>query len=64
MLGVTPNFSTRYGTEIAILEHTGWSWRELQETPAALVDELAVRIEARTHWREKKRQMDEAIAKK
>jgi hypothetical protein len=45
---------TSYDAEIAILLKTGWSWRELQETPADLVDALLEHISADAYWSEVK----------
>ncbi len=51
---------TAYGTEIAIMEHTGWSWEAMNNTPAAVIDEMIIRIEARHYWFKKRRALDEA----
>jgi len=64
MFGIEPNNATRHGVDIALMEHTGWSWRELRETPAAVVEEMIVRIEARSHWRKKKQELDRTASGK
>lgn len=60
MHGVTPPEVTRFGAAITIMREMRWSWPDYLSAPAALVDEIAVRIEAREYWQEKKRQLDKA----
>lgn len=48
----------RYTVEIDILEEMRWSWQALQAAPADLVEEIAVRIEARSKWLQKRAEMD------
>ena len=60
MLGIEPTSQTAYGTEIAIMEHTGWSWEQMTSTPAAVIDEMIIRIEAREYWTKKRRALDSA----
>jgi hypothetical protein len=63
MLGIEPNTQSKFGVEIAIMEHTGWSWAELRQTPAAVIDEMIVRIEAKSYWLKKKQALDNAAWK-
>lgn len=35
-----------YTTEITVMKFMGWSWRDLMEAPAVLVDEVAALMEA------------------
>lgn len=53
----------RYGAEIRVMRAMGWSWAELQNTPADVVDELRTRLEAEAHWTEQRRRLDEMKAK-
>jgi hypothetical protein len=52
MLNRSNSTPTPYDAEIAILLKTGWSWRELQEAPADLVDALLEHMRADAHWNE------------
>lgn len=61
MLGVEIDTQTRHGLDISIMEYMGWTWRELQETPVTVVEELIVRIEAREHWKKNKKKLDETM---
>lgn len=53
----------RYGAEIRVMRTMGWSWAELQETPADVVDELRTRLEAEAHWTAQRQRLDEMKAK-
>lgn len=49
-----------FSLEIALMEETGWSWRELMETPYPVVQTLAVRLNARNRAAKEKRVQDAA----
>jgi len=49
---------TRYGILMAIMREYGWSWRELCEAPADLVEEIAIRLEAEQTWTAERQQFD------
>ena len=53
---------TRYGVLMAIMREYGWSWRDLCDTPADLVEEIAMRLSAEQHWAAERRNMDAAFA--
>jgi len=53
---------TRYGVLIAIMREYGWSWRELCEAPADLVEEIGTRLLAERHWQAQKRALEERAA--
>jgi len=38
----------------------GWSWEDLQNAPAPLVDEIVTRLQARRHWFSVKREQEAA----
>jgi len=46
--------SSEYGKEIDVMETMGWTWRELCETPADLVDEIGIMIAERAKERKRK----------
>lgn len=58
-----PNVSTptRYGVLIAIMREYGWSWQDLLNAPADLVEEVAARLAAENHWTQEKQRRDEAM---
>ena len=39
--------SSRYGIALDVMLETGWTWQELNDAPADLVDELAILISER-----------------
>ena len=43
---------------MAIMERYGWSWRDLQDAPADLVEEIAMRITAEQHWTAERNKRD------
>ena len=53
----------RYDLEIVLMQEMGWSWRELMETPADLVEELALRHSLEAKWRRERRNMEKALRK-
>lgn len=48
----------RYAAELAVMEEMSWSWRELGEAPADLVEEILVRRGARLHWERERAKLD------
>lgn len=52
----------RYGTCIAVMMEMGWSWGELQEAPADMVQELIEHLNWREHWTQKRRQFDKQMS--
>lgn len=53
---------TRYGVLMAIMREYGWSWRDLCEAPADLVEEIAMRLTAEQHWTAERNKKDAALA--
>ena len=49
---------TRYGVLLAIMREYGWSWQELCEAPADLVEEVAMRLTAEQHWQAERSRRD------
>ena len=45
----------RYAGMINVMEEMHWSWRDVMEAPADLVEEIGVRMEARGRWMEMKK---------
>lgn len=39
------------------MREMGWSWRELLDTPAGVVDEIAERIEQQEYWTAKREKL-------
>jgi hypothetical protein len=50
---------SRYGILIPLMRHMGWSWADLCAAPADLVEEIATRLAAETHWATERERMDE-----
>jgi len=48
----------RYGAAIAIMRELHWSWRDLRDAPADLVQELLIRMGAENDALEQKRKLD------
>jgi hypothetical protein len=53
---------TRYGVYMAIMREYGWSWRDLCEAPADLVEEIVWRTTAEQHWQAERNKKDAAFA--
>ena len=49
---------TRYGVYMAIMREYGWSWRDLCEAPADLVEEITWRMMAEQHWQAERSKRD------
>ena len=52
---------TRYGPLLALMREYGWSWADLREAPADLVEEAAIRLEAERHWTTEKAKYDASM---
>lgn len=46
--------SSQYGKEINVMEAMGWSWQELCDAPADLVDEIGIMTTQRAKERKQK----------
>jgi hypothetical protein len=53
---------TRYGILLSIMREYGWSWADLMNAPADLVQEIGIRLQADNHWRNTKREFDAQMA--
>ena len=53
---------TRYGVYMAVMREYGWSWQDLQEAPADLVEEITWRMMAEQHWQAERNKKDAAFA--
>ncbi len=49
---------TRYGPLLAVMQEYGWSWRDICEAPADLVEEIAMRLTAERHWTAERNKRD------
>tara|TARA_R110000868_G_scaffold104282_1_gene287211 strand:- start:1850 stop:2044 length:195 start_codon:yes stop_codon:yes gene_type:complete len=58
MLGHSIADPGRYAEDIRIMRTMGWSWEDLQNAPASLVDELQVRLNAESYWQAQKQKFD------
>jgi hypothetical protein len=52
---------TRYGILIAIMREYGWSWTDLLDAPADLVEEIAVRLESEREFTNERSKRDAAM---
>lgn len=50
---------THYGIILHIMREYHWSWTDIVNAPADLIQEIAIRLEAEYHWREARRKQDE-----
>lgn len=62
MQDVATPLATRYGDELAVMQEMSWSWRDLQDAPADLVEEIRVRRAARLHWEAERAKLEKARA--
>ena len=53
---------TRYGVLMTVMREYGWSWQDLQEAPADLVEEITWRMMAEQHWQAERNKKDAAFA--
>lgn len=51
-----------FSFEIALMEHTGWSWDELQNTPVVVIQNIAARMASQSRAITLKAEMDKAEA--
>ena len=61
MYGGTSPAPTRYGILLAVMREYGWTWQELCDSPADLVEEICVRLEAEREFVDERRKRDEAM---
>lgn len=63
MQGLSVEMPGQYALAFAAMEELGCSWPDLQQTPAALVEEALVRRSARAKWERRKAEMEESRSK-
>lgn len=51
---------TRYPGIVVLFEEYHWTWRDVQEAPADLIDELLTRIYAKRKWEGEKEAFEKA----
>lgn len=56
--GVPSPVAGRYAVEITVCEQMGWTYTELMATPADMVDEIVVRLNAQSNAERRRRDMD------
>ena len=49
---------TRYGVLLAIMREYGWSWTDIQDTPADMIEEIAIRLDSEQHWQAERSRRD------
>ena len=60
MHGAAMKDDTPYAVERAVMEDMHWSWSDLQNAPADLVDTIIESIAAERHWQQQRQKMDRA----
>lgn len=60
MNGVYTPMPTRYPGLIALIEEYHWTWRDINEAPADLIDELLTRIHALRKWQGERDKREQA----
>lgn len=60
MNGVYTPMPSRYPGLIALIEEYHWTWRDINEAPADLIDELLTRIYALRKWQGERDKRDQA----
>ena len=63
MHGASVADNTPYAVEIELMREFHWSWHELQNTPAEVVDMAIERLAAERHWRAEQHKMQKAMQK-
>lgn len=48
----------RYAVVRAVIEETGWSWRDVMETPDDLIEEILHVRNRRMHWQSERDRLD------
>ena len=58
MQDVSAPIPGRYAAAIGIMSEMRWSWDDLCNAPADLVDEIALRLSAKATWQERREKLD------
>ena len=53
----------RYGPHYIVMKEMGWSWQQLRESPADLIEEVLLHINYQRHWERKRAEVDQMKAK-
>ena len=53
---------SRYGSLISVMERMHWSWQDLKNAPADLIEEIIQRIQSESRWRHEKAAFDAQMA--
>lgn len=61
MHGIATPVESRYAVDIQIMRHMQWSWRELLEAPADLVEEIAFRMAQESKWTAERKKLDQQM---
>lgn len=60
MYDIPPDPVGRYEKECWLMTETGWSYRQIEETPHLVLDEFAFRLSKKNEWTTKKAKMDKS----
>jgi hypothetical protein len=63
MLSASVEMPGRYPAAIAVMREMTWSWSDLLEAPADLVEEILYRMDRTVHWTQERAKLDEARMK-
>jgi hypothetical protein len=58
MQDVSAPIPGRYAAAIGIMEAMHWSWSDLCNAPHDLIDEIAIRLSAKSTWQDRREKMD------
>jgi hypothetical protein len=61
MHGAATPDNTPFAVEIELMREMRWSWVDLQDAPADLIDALIERLAAERHWQHEKMKMQKAM---
>ena len=61
MHNATPPDDTPYAIEIELMRELSWTWTDIQQTPADVLDLLVERISAERHWRYERQKLQAAM---
>ena len=52
---------TRYGVLLSVMREYGWTWRDIEQSPTDLVEEVCIRMQAEHEFTDEKRKRDAAM---
>jgi len=53
---------TRYGVLLTVMREYGWSWQDLCDAPADLVEEICTRTTAEQYWTAERNKRDARLS--